>query len=139
MRPCATATFTSWKVDHVHQCHADAIQLAGGDSGVLNASLVESAVMGARQGYHSSLGEVAAAYAHAIAKNQGYQDANKRTALLAMITFLEMNGYARDPHDDWEFTMEGVADGSITRDELLRRVIDLMGDDELLEDDDFSS
>jgi death-on-curing protein len=36
----------------------------------------------------------AAALAHGIAESQAFIDANKRTALAAMLTFLQLNGYA---------------------------------------------
>jgi death-on-curing family protein len=44
--------------------------------------------------------------AHGIAESQAFIDANKRLALVAMLTFLELNGYrveASDPPDlaDW--------------------------------------
>ena len=42
----------------------------------------------------------AAALAHGIAERQAFIDANKRLALVAMLTFLEINGYrveATDP------------------------------------------
>jgi death-on-curing protein len=43
----------------------------------------------------------AAVLAHAIAESQTFIDGNKRLALVAMLTFLEVNGYrveASDPH-----------------------------------------
>ena len=47
----------------------------------------------------------AAALAHGIAESQAFIDANKRLALVAMLTFLELNGYrveASDPDlSDW--------------------------------------
>jgi len=47
----------------------------------------------------------AAALAHGIAESQTFIDGNKRLALVAMLTFLEVNGYAVDATDpelaDW--------------------------------------
>lgn len=47
----------------------------------------------------------AAALAHGIAESQAFIDANKRLALVAMLTFLELNGYRVEAPDpdlaDW--------------------------------------
>jgi death on curing protein len=43
-----------------------------------------------RTGYYASLAELAAAYAHGIAKNHPFLDGNKRTALVVTLVFLEM-------------------------------------------------
>jgi len=47
----------------------------------------------------------AAALAHGVAESQTFIDGNKRLALVAMLTFLEVNGYAVDATDpelaDW--------------------------------------
>lgn len=53
----------------------------------------------------ASLALQAAALAHGIAESQTSIDGNKRLALVAMLTFLEVNGYAVDATDpelaDW--------------------------------------
>jgi death on curing protein len=41
----------------------------------------------------TSIEEVAALYAEVIAKGHVFNDANKRTALISMLTFLDLNGY----------------------------------------------
>ncbi len=41
----------------------------------------------------------AAVLAHGIAESQAFIDANKRLALIAMLTFLELNGYRVDAPD----------------------------------------
>ena len=49
---------------------------------------------------HADLPLQAAVLAHGIAETQPFVDGNKRTALIAMLTFLELNGYklsATDP------------------------------------------
>ena len=41
----------------------------------------------------TSIEEVAALYAEVIAKGHVFNDGNKRTALISMLTFLDLNGY----------------------------------------------
>lgn len=41
----------------------------------------------------TSATEIAALYAEVIAKGHVFNDANKRTALISMLTFLDLNGY----------------------------------------------
>lgn len=47
----------------------------------------------------SDLALQAAVLAHGIAESQAFIDANKRLALVAMLTFLELNGYRVDASD----------------------------------------
>jgi death-on-curing protein len=53
----------------------------------------------------ADLGLQAAVLAHGIAESQTFIDANKRLALVAMLTFLELNGYGVEASDpdlaDW--------------------------------------
>lgn len=53
----------------------------------------------------ADLGLQAAVLAHGIAETQPFIDANKRTALVAMLTFLELNGFMVEATDvelaDW--------------------------------------
>lgn len=67
----------------------------GGNAGPLNEGLVESALARPQNQFAyagADLHACAAAYVFGIAKNHGYKDANKRTAFLAGIVFLRMNG-----------------------------------------------
>ena len=87
-------------VDLIH--HAQ-LQNHGGNVGVLNEESIESAIAPARNRYayeHASLFDCAAAYVFGLAKNHGYQDANKRTAYMAGITFLYVNGWHVQAPDD---------------------------------------
>jgi death on curing protein len=43
---------------------------------------------------------VAAAYAFHLAEAQAFVDGNKRTAIAAGLTFLDLNGITRTPNDD---------------------------------------
>jgi death-on-curing protein len=63
--------------------------------------------------------ELAAAYGCGLAKNHPFNDANKRTALIAMRLFLKLNGYdlAASPEDKYK-TIIRVAASDISEDEL---------------------
>ena len=75
--------------------HEDQRQLYGGNSGVLNQREIELALGRARNRLEygqSDLFDCAACYIFGLAKNHGYQDANKRTAFACGLTFLRLNG-----------------------------------------------
>ncbi len=59
--------------------------------------------------------DLAAAYAFGIAKAHAFTDGNKRTALVAALTFLRLNGHATtlDPRDGVRM-MEGLAASSVS-------------------------
>jgi death-on-curing protein len=75
--------------------HDEQLAIHGGSSGMRDAGLLESA-LGRPQNkwaYESAeLPELAAAYGYGIARNHPFVDGNKRTALLAIYTFLGING-----------------------------------------------
>ena len=76
--------------------HAEAIAAHGGRPGIRDEGLLESAL--ARPRNLAAYGEtsafvLAAAYAFGLAKNHPFSDGNKRVALIASVTFLELNGW----------------------------------------------
>ena len=90
----------------------DLIHLSGHEIKTIHDSIIESdsGLKGSRRGssietlvgrIHSnliyqtfrSIDEVAALYAEVIAKGHVFIDGNKRTALVSMLTFLDLNGY----------------------------------------------
>ena len=83
--------------------HNGQLQDHGGNVGVLNEGSIESAIARARNRFvyeQASVFECAAADGFGLAKNHGYQDANKRTAYMAGITFLYVNGWHVQAPDD---------------------------------------
>ena len=82
--------------DVVLTIHSEQIALYGGASGVRDESLLDAALARPKnlRAYGSaSLVELgAAAYAVGIVRNHPFVDGNKRTAFLAMYTFLVRNG-----------------------------------------------
>jgi death-on-curing protein len=98
--------------------HDEAIYEFGGLAGVREQGLLESALDRPRNllAYEprSSIFELAAALCVGIAKNHPFNDANKRTALLATRAFLYLNGRELEPSQPDEVTtLVAVADGSL--------------------------
>ena len=81
--------------DLVQAIHARQLKLFGGPTGLRDEGALESALgrpMNRAVYGEVDLAELAAAYAFGIAKNHPFIDGNKRAALLALITFLGLNG-----------------------------------------------
>lgn len=84
-------------LDEVIQIHAHQIEFYGGDCGIRDMGLLESAIAqpsaGHADGYfHEDLFEMAAAYLYHITQNHPFVDGNKSTGAQAADVFLAMNG-----------------------------------------------
>lgn len=82
-------------VREVHAFHDLALSEHGGMPGLRDAGLLEPAVFRPRTAYEygvTDLAELAAKLAFEIVSNHAFFDGNKRTALLASLTFLLLNG-----------------------------------------------
>ena len=115
----------------VEAAHADQIREHGGQHGLRDAGLLESALARPRHiwTYQSDadLADLAAEYGFGLAKNHAFLDGNKRIAFVATGMFLVLNGYMLDA-DEPEVvdTMLRLADGRLTRDDFaawIRRLI----------------
>ncbi len=81
--------------DIVLTIHSEQIALYGGASGVRDEGLLDTALARPRNLWadgSASLVELGAAYAVGVVRNRAFVDGNKRTAFLAMYTFLARNG-----------------------------------------------
>ena len=82
-------------VELVVAFHDEQLREFGGPPGLRDAGMLESA-LGRPQNKWSygetDLAALAAAYAFGIARNHPFVDGNKRAALLALVTFLGLNG-----------------------------------------------
>ena len=119
-------------IETVVKIHAETISKFGGLGGVRDENLLASAVLapqstfGGKSPYHD-LVEIAAAYLFYICKNQPFIDGNKRTALIAAVVFLRINGIEPLPDSaEWEKLMLDVAASKINRDETTRRLRKLL-------------
>ncbi len=91
--------------DEVLTLHRASLDAYGGADGFLNEGSLDSALAQARQGFsgeyaHAFPFGMAAAYGFHIAMNHAFRDGNKRTAFVAMVTFLRMNGWNFELPDD---------------------------------------
>ena len=77
--------------------HFDQIEQHGGQRGVRDEGLIESALARPRNKWayqpQPDLATLAAAYGFGLAKNHGFVDGNKRVAFMVMYVFLGLNGY----------------------------------------------
>ncbi len=83
-------------LDVAKAVHARQIGEHGGIHGIRDESLLSSAIDAPKNSFHygvTSLPELAAKYAQALASNHPFADGNKRTAYICMRLFLKLNGY----------------------------------------------
>jgi death-on-curing protein len=74
--------------------HDEQLAIHGGAAGLRDDGMLESALDRPKNRFayeEAELPELAAAYAFGIARNHPFVDGNKRTALLALYTFLGVN------------------------------------------------
>ena len=116
----------TWVLDEVVLAvHDEQLAEHGGLTGVRDRGAVESALARPRNLaiYEDcdDLARLSAAYAYGIARNRGFADGNKRTALVTADLFLMLNGYelVSSPAEN-VLTVLGVADGTLSEEELTR-------------------
>ncbi len=104
-------------LDEVLALHADQISRYGGEEGVRDLALLQSALAMPQarfggQWLHSTLHEMAAAYLFHVVRNHPFVDGNKRTGLVCAIAFLGLNDLelTAEPDDLVELVL-GVAEG----------------------------
>jgi death-on-curing protein len=96
----------------------------GGAAGVRDEGLLESALARPRQMFaysdrESDMVDLAAALAYGIARNHPFVDGNKRTAIVACETFIELNGGKLEADDTDLFPLVlALADGRLAAQEL---------------------
>jgi len=115
----------------VDAMHADQLREHGGLPGVRDENALESALARPRQKWfyakERDLAALAAAYGFGLASSHPYRDGNKRIALLAIATFLGINGYDLDATDaDVVTIMVAMAAGRCSEAELTRWIRDHM-------------
>jgi len=119
-------------IDIVREIHAEAIRQFGGLNGVRDDNLLASAVLTPQSSFrgkspYADIVEIAAAYLFYICKNHPFVDGNKRTAMMAAIVLLRLNGIEPKPDSEqWERLMFDVASSTINRDETTLRLRKLL-------------
>lgn len=99
----------------VDALHYRSLKEHGGQDGIRNDHGLESALAQPKNVFfygEGDLFDLAAAYAYHIAENQPFIDGNKRTAITAALTFLEVNGVSTSALDNAELydAMIAIAD-----------------------------
>lgn len=106
--------------------HADQISRYGGAEGLRDINLLSSAIAMpyssfSRKFLHTTLIDMAAAYAFHISQNHPFIDGNKRTALASALLFLELNGITiSDPSAKLYGAMISLASGKLEKAALAR-------------------
>ena len=117
-------------VAHIKQLHNLLLNETGGLSGIRDEGLLISAVESPFQIFdhvalYPTIEAKAAQLGYTLIKNHAFLDGNKRIGMLAMLTFLELNGAQRD-YTDEEIIRIGlaIADGSMDKKSLLQWILD---------------
>lgn len=113
------------KLDQIIKLHEMLLKETGGIPGLRDVSLLESAINSPFQTFdkvslYPTLERKAARLGYGIVKNHPFLDGNKRIGLLAMLTFLEINGIELQ-YTDKELIKIGLAlaDGTFSEKQLL--------------------
>ncbi|MBR6940766.1 MAG: type II toxin-antitoxin system death-on-curing family toxin [Clostridia bacterium] len=115
--------FSKEKVLLLHQVMAEA---TGGDVGVRDESLLESAIETIYSTFdgaelYPSKEEKAAKLGYSLISNHAFVDGNKRIGMYIMISFLELNGIKIDATNDDVYRLGmSVADGSADNTDILK-------------------
>jgi death on curing protein len=119
-------------IDVVREILDEALKRFGGLEGVRDENLLASAVLAPQSSFggkspFTDLIDVAAAYLFYICRNHPFLDGNKRTAMMAAIVFLRLNGIEPAPDSErWEKLMLDVAASKIDREETTARLRKLL-------------
>jgi death on curing protein len=112
------------KIEMILSFHEDQINQYGGNSGIRDRGLLESALAQPEASFggeyvRKNIFEMAAAYGFHICKNHPFIDGNKRTALIAMYTFLYVNGWKLKANKKVLYAnIVELASGNLTKEEL---------------------
>jgi death-on-curing protein len=108
--------------------HDEQLAIHGGASGLRDEGMLGSALDWPRNKWsfeNSELPDLAAAYAFAIARNRPFVDGNKRTSLLALYTFLGVNGIDfHVPEAEAAAMILSLAAGEVSKESLTRWIRD---------------
>jgi death-on-curing protein len=115
-------------IDLITAIHEEQLREFGGAGGLRDAGALESALARPLNRYHygtEDLVALAAAYGFGLSRNHAFVDGNKRTAFLAIVTFLGLNGVEFSvPETEAVVMMLALASGEIDEDGLQRWIRD---------------
>lgn len=105
----------------VLEIHQNQTNLYGGDPGIRDMGLLQSAIGMPSATYggeflHTDIFEMAAAYLFHLVKNHPFVDGNKRVGAVSALVFLVLNGFELDvPEDEFADIVLDVAQGKIDK------------------------
>jgi len=111
-------------LDEVLRFHEELLAAFGGQEGVRDLNLLESAIAQPRQVFggqylHEDLSAMAAAYLYHIVSDHPFLDGNKRAGTHAALVFLELNGYPLElSTDEVEQLVLRVAKGESSKEQV---------------------
>ena len=82
--------------DELLEIHARLIERFGGEAGIRDLGLLDSALFRPQTGYYKDMVEMSAALFESLIMNHPFVDGNKRVAFFATDVFLRLNGYKLD-------------------------------------------
>jgi death-on-curing protein len=113
-------------MEEVMEFHHDAIRDFGGQDGIRDVSLLQSALAMPQAGIgdtylHADIYEMASAYLFHIVQNHPFLDGNKRTGTIAALSFLAINGiFLEIKQDHLEQMVLNVANGKSKKSEIAK-------------------
>ena len=115
--------------EQIISMHELLIERTGGLNGVKDYGLLESAINNPFQTFmgkelYPTIQRKAANLCYSLINNHAFNDGNKRIGILAMLTFLELNGIVIDCSDD-ELVNLGlnIASGKFTQKDILNWIV----------------
>lgn len=117
--------------DIVNKHNNEVIGKTGGSLGILDEGLIKSAISFIKNdSYYESFEDKLTHLVYSLAKNHGFADGNKRTAIVAGAYFLEINAFDQYVVDVFIREMENVVllcvQNIITKDELRQIISDFI-------------
>lgn len=116
--------------EQIISIHSILIKQTGGLDGIRDYNLLESALKAPFQTFdgeelYPTIQKKAACICFALIKNHSFIDGNKRIGILAMMTFLQLNGFSVDCSDEELIHLGlGLASGEIDYKNLLLWIIE---------------
>ena len=110
--------------------HLEMAKVTGGDVGVRDAGLLDSALNAPYQSFggedlYKTVEEKAARLGFSLIANHPFVDGNKRIGIYIMLVFLELNGVELDPSDDEVIRVAlAVASSEMSYDGLLGWILE---------------
>lgn len=108
-------------LDEAIAIHERLIQRFGGQPGIRDRGLLESALFRPQTGYYEDLAQMAAALFESLISNHAFVDGNKRIAFFACDVFLRLNGWkiSVDADSGFEFIVGSLESGECDYEHLL--------------------